>query len=124
MKRTRVFSDAFKKEKVALIERGDISVSEVSELYNVSHTAVYKWLKKYGLEESERVVVEKKSEAKKNIELKRKIASLEQLIGQMQVENHYLGCVIDCGSNLIGEDLKKKYKSNPLKKPLKQNQKR
>ena len=100
MKRTRVFSDAFKKEKVALIERGDISVSEVSELYNVSHTAVYKWLKKYGLEESERVVVEKKSEAKKNIELKRKIASLEQLIGQMQVENHYLGCVIDCGSIL------------------------
>jgi transposase-like protein len=118
MKKTRIFSDAFKKEKVSLIEKGEISVSEVSELYDVSHTAVYKWLKKYGLQESERIVVEKKSEGKKNIDLNRKIASLEQLIGQMQVEKHYLECVIDCGTELIGEDLKKKYKSNPLKKPL------
>ncbi len=111
MKQRRTFSEAFKKEKVGLIETGKITVSELSALYSVSTSSVYKWLRKYGKYHSESIVIQKQSEASKNIELLKKIASLEQFIGRMQLENSYLESIIECGSELIGEDLKKKYES-------------
>ena len=44
----RHFSNDFKKEKVNLIEQGKISVSDICRPYEVSRTAVYQWLYKYG----------------------------------------------------------------------------
>ncbi len=117
MKQRRTFSEAFKKEKVHLIESGKISVSELSALYSVSRVSVYNWLHKYGSDPTESVVVQKQSEASKNMELLKKITSLEQLIGRMQIEKSYLESIIEIGSELIGEDLKKKYKLQLSQKP-------
>lgn len=114
----RTFSEAFKREKVELIERGMMKVSELVELYGVTNSAVYKWLRKYGLNQKESIVIQKQSEAAKNTELLRKVRTLEQIIGQMQVEKLYLENVITAGSDLVGEDLKKKFNSQPSKKPL------
>ncbi len=111
MRQRRTFSEAFKKEKVELIESGNITVSELSALYSVSRVAIYGWLRKYGSNPTESIVVQKQSEASKNIELLKKIATLEQFIGRMQLENSYLESIIECGSELLGEDLKKKYES-------------
>lgn len=117
MKTRRTFSDAFKKEKVKLLETGKITVGELSALYEVSRTSIYRWLGKYGSDTTESIVVQKKSEASKNFELLKQIGSLEQLIGKMQVQLHYFESIIECGSELLGEDLKKKYASLQSPKP-------
>ena len=110
----RTFSYEFKKEKVALIECGKMKVSEVCKLYEVSETAVRKWMVKFGkVGKGERFVVEKLSEGKKNLELLKKIADLERLIGQLQVSNMYLESVIEEGNKLVGGDLKKKFETKP-----------
>ena len=44
-KKRRTFSLAFKKEKVGLLDEGKISVKELSDIYEVSATAIYKWKK-------------------------------------------------------------------------------
>jgi transposase-like protein len=109
-KRIRTFSTAFKKEKVQLIEEGKITVVQISKLYEVSRKAVYDWLKKYGrLPATERYVIEKKSESMKNIELLKKIEELERVIGRQQVEILYNEEIIKLGSEIVGDDLKKKY---------------
>lgn len=43
-KYNRQFSTVFKKEKVKQIEKGLVSVRAISEMYGVSHTAVYKMM--------------------------------------------------------------------------------
>ena len=117
MEQRRTFSEAFKREKVSLIEKGKMKVSDVVALYNVNKSNVYQWIHKYGLPQTESIVVQKNSEASKNVELLKKIRSLEQIIGQMQVDKLYLENVIGVGSDLLGEDLKKKFNSELSKKP-------
>jgi len=108
--KTKRFSAAFKKEKVDLIDKGQLSVREVSEIYEVSTTAIYKWLKKYSrISKDERIVVEKISESKKNIELVKAIQKLEQALGRKQLELDYYKSIVEIISEETGEDVKKKY---------------
>lgn len=112
----RTFSTEFKKEKVSLIEQSKMTVSSLSKIYEVSHTSIYNWLKKYGSKSrTERVVVEKISEERKNIELMKRLAELERIIGKQQLELIYKESVIEIGSELIGEDLEKKFNSQQSK---------
>jgi len=107
----RHFSNDFKKEKVNLIEQGKISVSDICRTYEVSRTAVYQWLYKYGKKYSknERVVIEKVSEEIKTLELMKKVAELERIIGQQQLQLIYKDSVIKCANDIYGEDIEKKY---------------
>lgn len=112
----RTFSSEFKKEKVQLIEEGKLTVVQLSKLYEVSRKAVYNWLRKYGrLPANERMVIEKKSESMKNVELLKQIEELERVIGKQQVEILYKEEIIRLGSELIGKDLEKKYNSQQSK---------
>ncbi|SDL81580.1 transposase, partial [Salinimicrobium catena] len=63
----RYFSDSFKRKKVREIERNLTTVSEVSKEYEVSTTAVYKWLDKYSRDRKRGVkqVVELMSDTRK-----------------------------------------------------------
>lgn len=107
----RTFSTAFKKEKVALIDSGKISVRELSDVYGVSPTAIYKWLRKYSnLEKGERVVVEKISEEQKNRELLKRIEELERAVGKKQLELDYYKTALDIIQEQEGDGLVKKYK--------------
>jgi transposase-like protein len=112
-KRRRTFSAAFKQEKVRQIEQKQITVSQLCRLYDVTRSAIYKWINLYGSlkQQGERVVVEKESEGKKTAELLKKVAELEQLLGQKQVEIEYLKKVVEFGSEMTKTDIKKKYKS-------------
>lgn len=107
----RIFSTAFKKDKVELLDQGKFSVKDLSKLYEVSETAIYKWLKKYSRYQSgERVVVEKISEEQKSIELMKKVRELEQALGRKQLELDYYKEVVEIISEEKGEDISKKYK--------------
>lgn len=109
--KNRTFSTAFKKEKVELIEKGKLSVRDVSDLYEVSTTAIYKWLKKFSkLPKDERIVVEKISEQQKNKDLIKMIQSLERSLGRKQLELDYYKTIVELVSEETGEDIKKKYK--------------
>jgi len=110
-KARRTFSDAFKREKVELIDQGKISVKELSKIYEVSNRAIYTWLKMFSKYASgERMVVEKISEAKKNIELHHQVKELEQALGRKQLELDYYKEVVSIISEKEGEDVAKKYK--------------
>lgn len=107
----RTFSTTFKKEKVELIEQRKITVIELSKIYEVSPTAIYKWVKKYSrMSQTERVVVEKISEEQKNIELLMRVRELEMVLGRKQLELDYYKAVVEIVSEEEGEDVAKKYK--------------
>lgn len=112
-KSIRTFSAAFKQEKVEDIERKQITVTQLCRNYKVSTTAVYKWINLYGSlqQKGERIVIEKESEAQKTGRLLKKVAELEQLLGQKQVEVEYLKKVIEFGSEETKVDIKKKFES-------------
>jgi transposase-like protein len=107
----RTFSTAFKKEKVDLLDAGKVTVRELSRIYEVSETAIYKWKKKFSkLGKGERIVIEKISEEQKNLELLERIKELEQIVGKKQIELDYYKTAIDVLSKNQGEDILKKYK--------------
>lgn len=110
-KRHRIFSDEFKKERVSEIEQGIYRVVDISRLYEVSSTSVYQWLYRYGVkyQKGVRMVVEHESEQSKRAVLESRVAELERLLGQKQVELEYLQRVIKEGDELLGCDLKKKF---------------
>lgn len=113
IRKVRQFSCEFKKEKVKQIDEGKITVLQVSRIYEVSTTAVYKWVMKYSryAGQNEKIVVEKLSEGARSAELLKKVAGLEQLVGQKQVEVEYLKKVIEFGSEVTQTDIKKKFES-------------
>jgi transposase-like protein len=113
IKKLRQFSTEFKKEKVKQIDDGKITVLQLSRIYEVSSTAVYKWVRKYSrfAGQNEKVVVQKESEQAKTMLLLKKVAELEQLLGQKQVEVEYLKKVIEFGSEMTETDIKKKFES-------------
>lgn len=113
----RHFSEAFKKEKVKLLEDKQVTVRQLSKIYEVTPTAIYKWIRKYSIRISrgEKFVLEKESEGSKTLELMRRISDLERIVGQKQLEIDYLEQVIELGSEEAGIDIKKKYESGHSK---------
>jgi len=108
-KRKRIFSDEFKKDQVLEIEQGHLSILQVSRLYEVSCQSVYQWVYRYGsIKKGFRMVIEKESESVRSAALSVRVAELERLLGQKQVELEYLQRVIAEGDKLLGYDLKKK----------------
>lgn len=114
-RRNRTFSEEFKKSKVKDIEQGLITISEVCKAYEVSHTAVYRWLKAYGTNQGkkERMIVESQSDTHSLLLLKQKVAELERLIGQKQVLLEFQNKLIDLAEETYGIDIKKKSSSRP-----------
>jgi len=103
----RNFSDAFKKAKVKEIIENRLSVQQISELYQVSRSSVYRWIYKYSnsTPESKQVV----SEALKTKRLLEQVAELERYIGQKQLAIDFLEATLSAASEEVGYDLKKKY---------------
>lgn len=107
----RHFSDSFKIKKVRELETGMVKVSELCKQYEVSSTNVYRWLNKFGTmkDKKERFVIEIDSDTKQLIELKKKVAELEQIIGQKQILIDFKDKMIDLAEEAYGVDIKKKY---------------
>ncbi len=111
----RTFSEELKRKKVEEIEQGLITVAELSRSLAVSQTSVYVWIRKYSLtyQKATRVIVESKSESKRILQLKAKIAQLEQLVGQKQIQLEVTEKILDLVSEDLGVDVKKKYATGP-----------
>ena len=111
----RRFSDNFKQSKVREIERGTVTVSQISRQYEISRPAVYGWLSTFGSmkDKKERLIVESDSDTKQLLELKKKVAELERIIGQKQVLLDFKDKMIDIAEQTYGVDIKKKFSTKP-----------
>lgn len=105
----RYFSESFKRKKVQEIEKNFSTVLEVSREYEVSTTAVYKWLHKYSRIRKRGIkqVVELMSDTRKIQALKDKIRELEQMLGQKQFEIEFKEKMIDIAEEMYDIDIKK-----------------
>lgn len=56
----------------------------------------------------ERIIVETESDTKQLLELKRKVAELEQIVGQKQILLEFKDKMIDIAEEMYGVDIKKK----------------
>ncbi|MFN2440075.1 MAG: transposase [Chitinophagaceae bacterium] len=112
---TRYFSEDFKKKKVGEVDKKLITISEICKQYEVSHTAVYKWIYKYSLMRKKgiKMVVEAESDTAKIKGLRQHISELEQLLGQKQFEIDFLKKQMEIASDQYGIDLKKKLSGEP-----------
>ena len=109
-RQNRIFSESFRKMKVLEIERNLSTVRMVSREFEVSTTAVYKWLNKYSVLRSKelRQIVEPMSDAHKIRELRKKIQELEQLVGQKQIQLEFKEKMIELAEEMYRIDIKKK----------------
>jgi len=106
----RTFSIEFKKSKVRDLLANRITAKELSELYKVSRTSIYKWLYLYSdTEKGTKTVVQMESEQAKTVYYRQRIAELERLYGQKQLEVEYLNKGYELASEELGFDVKKKY---------------
>jgi transposase-like protein len=108
-KYNRIFSEDFKRNKVKDLVAKRISLRQICELYQVSRTTVYKWLYKYSSYHSSgvKIVVQMESEAHKTQQLLQRLAELERIVGQKQLELDYVHKLIEIASAELGYDLKK-----------------
>ena len=115
IRQRRVFSESFKREKVAQISDGQVSISSLSKLWGVSQNSIYRWIYRYSPDHKKGtiMVVQKDSEAAKLIELQRKVAELERTVGQKQMIIDYQNKLIEIASKELEVDLKKSFNPGP-----------
>ena len=106
----RYFSEEFKRKKVAELDKKITSISEICREYEVSTTAVYKWIYKFSnmRKKGVKIVIEAESDTAKIQALKQQISQLEQLLGQKQFEIEFLQKQMKITSEQYGVDFKKK----------------
>jgi transposase-like protein len=111
----RYFSESFRKKKVDELDKRITTIAEICKEYEVSSTAVYKWIYKYSLmrKKAIKMVVEPESDTARINALREHIATLEQLLGQKQFEIEFLQKQMDLASAQYGIDLKKKPSGKP-----------
>jgi transposase-like protein len=114
-RRRRTFSESFKIKKVREIESGKAKIPEICKAYEVSDSAIYYWIKKYGImsKKKERFVVESESDTQELLALKKKVAELERIIGQKQLMIDFKDKMIDIAEDMYGVDIKKKLSEPP-----------
>jgi len=106
----RVFSDSFKKDKVRMYETGKMTVPQMARLYDVSETALYKWIDKFRTTPStQRIVIETDSDYLQVLEMQKRVESMERLIGNQQIQLDYQKSVIEAASEHYEEDIEKKF---------------
>jgi len=109
-KKRQKYSEEFKREKVKLLESGEVRMVDLVKMYGMSYPTLYNWKAKYGLiKPSDCVVLEKDSEYKKNRELLKKVKQMEGLIGRQQMALDYYKEVVNQATEFYKIDIEKKF---------------
>lgn len=110
-RRRRTFSEEFKIAKVREIDQKITTIAEVCKQYEVSDLAVRNWRKKYSSNymKGVRTIVELESDTRMILDLKAKVAQLEMLVGQKQIQLEFKDKVIEMAEETYKVDIKKKF---------------
>lgn len=105
----RYFSEAARREIVSDLDARKTTVAQVCQQYEVSSSAVYKWLNKYSPLYQKKLVqvIEHESESERRKALEKKIAELERILGRKTVEAEYWRILVELAEQELGTDLKK-----------------
>ena len=105
----RRFSEDFKLKIVKEYELGKNSVPGLSKIYDIACTQIYDWIYKYSTynKKSIQVVEMKDSQLQKIKDLEARIKSLEQAVGQKQMNIDYLEKMIELAEEELKIDIKK-----------------
>ena len=111
IRQRRNFSKEFKLEKVHELTSGLYSISSFCKLWGISLVTAYRWIYQYSpqYKQGTVMVIQKESEAAKTDELLSKVAELERLIGQKQMQLDYLEKLVELASKEYGIDIKKNF---------------
>lgn len=112
----RIFSEELKKKAVKDLTGKRTTIKALMNEHQISYQTVYKWLYKYSPYHEQKctLVVQMKSEEIKNGELLLRMAELERIVGQKQLEIDFLNKLLEIGSGELGFDLKKSFSPPPL----------
>ena len=88
----RIFSESFKKTRVKEYERGEYSVAELSMLYDIIPVVLYRWIHKFSVYNKKgAIIVEMKDSATQKLkDYQKRIAELERIVGQKQLNIDFL----------------------------------
>jgi transposase-like protein len=115
-RRKRYFSEDFKRRRVDELDHKLTTVADICKAYEVSDTAVYKWIYTYSRmrKKTERQVVESDSESVRFNKLQERVKELERIIGQKQILIDFQDKVIELAEEEYNVDIKKKFGEEPL----------
>lgn len=104
------YSDTFKLKVVTEIERGRLTISQASRLYEIYGTnTIYNWLRKYGKNDLIKKIVRIEMKDEKSI-IKRKeerIRELESALSSLTLHNICLQSYVDVVNENISDEEKK-----------------
>jgi len=111
----RIFSEELKKKAVKDLTGNRTTIKALMNEHQISGQTVYKWLYKYSPYHEQKctLVVQMNSEEIKNSELRQRMAELERIVGQKQLEIDFLNKLLEIGSGELGFDLKKSFSPPP-----------
>jgi transposase len=112
----RIFSEELKKRAIKELVSKHTTIKSLMAEHQVSANTVYRWLYQYSPYHEQKctLVVQMKSEELKNSELRQRMAELERIVGQKQLEIDFLNKLLEIGSGELGFDLKKSFSPPPL----------
>ena len=115
LRNSRVFSTEFKQTLVQDYEKGQFSVSELSKLYQIHTTIIYRWIQKYSSYNKRKIkVVEMADSSKQKLkDLQKRVEELERAVGQKQLNIDFLEKMIELANTLYGIDIKKNSDTPP-----------
>ena len=122
-KKTRRYSETFKRKVVSDVNEGLYSASRAKQIYNIGgNTTVYKWLAKYdqGNVISGGGGKMKNSKSKTPVDLHSRIRYLEQIVSDLTIEKKILNATIDIANEIYGLDLKKNIVNPSLTESVKE----
>ncbi len=95
IRKKRIFSEEFKRQKIQQIVEKTISIADLTELYGMTRVTVYRWLYQYSPhhQKGTNQVVQMESEEHKTKRLLQQVAELERSVGQKQLCIDYLDFV-------------------------------
>lgn len=108
-RRRRRFSKEFRKEQVKLIESGELTILEVSRLYEVKTASIKRWVNKFGsMQLPAPIIISSSSEVDRLRELEKEVKKLTQVIGTQQIKIVYYENLVELVKERLGEDFEKK----------------
>ncbi len=111
IRKSRRYTEEFKKNLVGSFEKGEFSVPQLEKLYGIRNATIYSWVYKYSNfnEKGCRIVEMESSDQNKLKELTKKVKDLEQMVGQKQIAIEYLEKMIELAKTDLNIDIKKNY---------------
>lgn len=115
LKKSRKYTEDFKRDIVRDYEKGQYSVRQLSKLNSIHPSSIYRWIYKYSNfnDKEVRIVEKSKSSSEKIKQLEQKIRDLERAYGQKQIEVDYLEKMMEIASEEFGIDIKKNSNTPP-----------